>query len=150
MWHKKKKWHFSVTTLKFVLSCFPEIQCSVTIFTTLQAGPIDLLSQSVANNFAFLFLSHFVPPPSKNENLLAVWILITALCSFHPKCCQESPRREKGSSFPNRNYCSSENWVGEKKVCCQTGIREFVCILVVSPMDDRLSFHCMSFTLLKV
>ncbi len=69
---KKKRGHFNVTALKLALCCRPEIQYSVTTFTTLQAGPIDLLSHTVANNFASLFLIHFVPPPSKNEYLLAL------------------------------------------------------------------------------
>lgn len=63
-----EKEHFGVSRLKFVL---PEIQYGVTIFTTLQAAPIDLLSQSVANNFASLFRSR-LPPLSKNECQLAL------------------------------------------------------------------------------
>lgn len=78
--------------------CLPEIQYGVTIFTTLQAGRIDLLSQSVTNNFPSVFLFHFVPPPFKKG--VSVSFMNTdhrSHCSIHPRCCQE-------------------NWGGEKNV----------------------------------
>lgn len=53
--------------------------------------------------------------------------LLLPRSGFHPKCCQEKTQEaRKNRLFQFRSYCWSQNWVGEKEVCCRTGTQDFV------------------------